>query len=66
MQLNEYLNLFGVSQETIRQVLSEGLSKGGDYCDIFFQHSSSDYGKTIGLKAGTQPAIMIFKRPIGF
>jgi len=26
----------------------------------------SDYGKTIGLKAGTQPAIMIFKRPIGF
>lgn len=47
MNLQDYLNLFGVSQETIRQVITEGLSKGGDYCDIFFQHSSSDY---IGLE----------------
>ncbi len=47
MTLQHYLNLFNVSEEIIRQIISEGLSKGGDYCDIFFQHSTSDY---IGLE----------------
>jgi TldD protein len=47
MILQDYLNLFCVSEENIRQVISEGLSKGGDYCDVFFQHSTSDY---IGLE----------------
>jgi TldD protein len=47
MTLQHYLNLFNVSEEIIRQIISEGLSKGGDYCDIYFQHSTSDY---IGLE----------------
>jgi len=47
MTLHDYLNLFSVSQETIRQIITEGLSKGGDYCDVFFQQSTSDY---IGLE----------------
>jgi len=47
MNLNDYLNHFKVSEEIIRQTMAEALSKGGDYCDIFFQHSISDY---IGLE----------------
>ncbi len=47
MTLNEYYNLFGVSAETIRTVMTEALSRGGEYCDIFFQHTLSDY---IGLE----------------
>jgi TldD protein len=47
MTLIEYYNLFGVSEEIIRQAMAEALSKGGDYCDLYFQHSISDY---IGLE----------------
>jgi TldD protein len=47
MTLNNYYNLFNVSEEIIRQVMSEALSKGGDYCDLYFQHSISDF---IGLE----------------
>ncbi len=47
MILNDYLQHFEVNQELIRQVILEGLSKGGDYCDVFFQNSISDY---IGLE----------------
>jgi len=38
-QLSDYLNHFGVSRRTIMDVIAEGLSKGGDYCDLYFQHS---------------------------
>jgi TldD protein len=31
----------------MHQVMAEALSKGGDYCDLYFQHSISDY---IGLE----------------
>ena len=47
MTLNDYLQRFEVSLELIRQVIAEGMSKGGDYCDVFFQHSISDH---IGLE----------------
>ncbi len=43
MTLNDYLNLFNISEETIRQTLTIGLSKGGDYCDVFFEHAENDY-----------------------
>lgn len=43
MTLQDYLNLFNISQETIRQTIQEGLSKGGDYCDVFFEHSTTDF-----------------------
>ncbi len=41
-QLNDYLDHFGVTQKMIMEVLAEGLSKGGDYCDLYFQHSISN------------------------
>ncbi len=47
MKLNDYLAHFHVSEEMIRQTMAEALSKGGDYCDIYFQHSISEY---IGLE----------------
>lgn len=47
MNLNDYYNLFEVSEETIKMVISEALSKGGDYCDLYFQRTISDY---IGLE----------------
>ncbi|MFZ4856797.1 MAG: TldD/PmbA family protein [Desulfuromonadaceae bacterium] len=43
MTLNDYLQRFEVSLELIRQVIAEGMSKGGDYCDVFYQHSISDH-----------------------
>lgn len=49
MKLNEYLNHFRVSEETIREVMQTALSKGGDYCDLYFQHKISNY---IGLEDG--------------
>jgi len=42
MELNNYLEHFNVSKENIYRIISVGLSKGGDYCDLFFQHSISD------------------------
>lgn len=47
MVLNNYLQKFGVSTEFIRTLISEGLSKGGEYCDVFFQYSVTDF---IGLE----------------
>ena len=36
---NKYLNFFGVSEENLRELISIALSKGGDYADLFFEHS---------------------------
>ncbi len=47
MQLNDYYQRFGISEEIIRQVMSRALAKGGDYCDLFFQHKITD---NIGLE----------------
>ncbi len=41
-QLNDYLNHFGVTRKMIMDVLAEGLSRGGDYCDLYFQHNISN------------------------
>ncbi len=43
----DYLDHFGVDQSLIQQVITEALAKGGDYCDLFFQHQISNY---IGLE----------------
>lgn len=45
--LNDYLNHFGVSKADIMEVLAMGLSRGGDYCDLYFQHTLSN---SIGLE----------------
>ena len=47
LTLNDYYQRFGVDEKIIREVMSEALSKGGDYCDLYFQHSMVNY---IGLE----------------
>ncbi len=47
MNINDYLQHFQVTEEIIRQTMAEALSKGGDYCDIYFQHTIAEY---IGLE----------------
>lgn len=47
LTLNDYYERFGVNENMIREVMTEALSKGGDYCDVYFQHSLSNY---IGLE----------------
>ena len=43
------LNHFGVSEGDMKKVLTAALEKGGDYADLFFEHS---YHNRIGLKDG--------------
>jgi len=46
-ELGNYYNHFGVDEKLIQDIFSTALSYGGDYCDIFFQHSINN---TIGLE----------------
>ena len=39
-------NHFGVSESDMKKVLAAALEKGGDYADLFFEHS---YRNNIGL-----------------
>ncbi len=43
------LNHFGVSESNLKKVLEAALEKGGDYADLFFEHS---YRNNIGLQDG--------------
>ncbi len=45
--LSDYYERFGVDEKVIREVMAEALSRGGDYCDVYFQHSLKNY---IGLE----------------
>jgi TldD protein len=45
--LKDYLEHFGVDEATIREVMGVALSRGGDYCDLYFQHSIASW---IGLE----------------
>ncbi len=45
--INDYFTRFGVSQEDIQAVMQAGLSRGGDYCDVYFEHTIYNY---IGLE----------------
>ena len=47
LQLSDFYERFGVTERMIKEVMSAALSKGGDYCDVFFQHTLSNY---IGLE----------------
>ena len=40
--MNFYFDHFGVNETIMREVMAAGLSHGGDYCDIFFQHNIFD------------------------
>ena len=50
MALGDFYEHFMIDQEIIRRVMSEALSRGGDYCDLFFEHTISNY---IGLEDGS-------------
>ncbi|MDR0973342.1 MAG: TldD/PmbA family protein [Prevotellaceae bacterium] len=43
------LSHFGVSETLLRQVLAAALEKGGDYADLFFEHT---FNNSIGLQDG--------------
>ena len=47
MNLEDYYRHFGVEESLIGDIFSIALSKGGDYCDLYFQHTLSDH---IGLE----------------
>jgi TldD protein len=47
MNLSDYYNRFGVTEKIIQDVFTEALSRGGDYCDIYFEHKIANY---IGLE----------------
>lgn len=47
MNLQDYYDHFGISENMIQEVFDQALARGGDYCDLFFQHSIGNY---IGLE----------------
>ena len=47
--ISSALNHFGVSQEDMKKVLAAALEKGGDYADLFFEHTFNNY---VGLQDG--------------
>jgi len=47
MNLTDYFKHFGVDEKIISEVMSVALSGGGEYCDLYFQHSIGNY---IGLE----------------
>ena len=46
-KLKDYLQRFGVDEKIIHEVISTALEKGGDYCDLFFQHRITN---SVGLE----------------
>ncbi len=42
MNLNDYYAKFGVDEGLISKIISVGLSRGGDFCDVYFQHKIFD------------------------
>lgn len=47
LSLEDFLTRFGVNETIIREVMAEALAKGGDYCDLFFEHTLLNY---VGLE----------------
>lgn len=47
--LSSAMNHFGVSEEDMKKVLTAALEKGGDYADLFFEHTFNNY---VGLQDG--------------
>ena len=41
-KLQEMMSLFGVTEEDLKRLISIALSKGGDYADLYFEHSISN------------------------
>ncbi len=49
MNVKSYMDHFEVSAEVMQRVISEAMSKGGNYSDLFFEHKISNY---LGLEDG--------------
>lgn len=47
--MKNFLSHFQVTSETLQKVISEALSKGGSYADLFFEHKISN---SLGLEDG--------------
>ena len=47
MNLQDYYEHFGINEKMIQEVFDQALARGGDYCDLFFQHNIGNY---IGLE----------------
>jgi len=45
--VNDYLEHFGVTEALIREVMTAALGRGGDYCDLYFEHT---IGNTLALE----------------
>lgn len=40
MKKNKYLQIFGVSETQLRQLVAEGLKGGGSWCDLYFEDTT--------------------------
>ena len=47
MNLQDYYEHFGINEKMIQEVFDQALARGGDYCDLYFQHNIGNY---IGLE----------------
>ncbi len=47
--VKSYLDHFEVTPKMLQQVIAEAMSKGGDYADLFFEHTISN---SLGLEDG--------------
>jgi TldD protein len=41
--LQDYYSHFGIDEKTIGEIMNAALTRGGEYCDIFFQHQIYNY-----------------------
>ncbi len=41
--LADFYKHFGVDEKTIQKVMAAALSQGGDYCDLYFEHTITNY-----------------------
>lgn len=48
-QMKAFLDYFEVSEEILRKVIAAAMSKGGDYADLYFEHTISS---SVGLQDG--------------
>lgn len=48
-EMNDMLNHFGVSESDLKKVITVALEKGGEYADLYFEHTFSNY---LGLQDG--------------
>ncbi len=41
-KINEFVKYFGITEDVLKKTMTKALSKGGDYCDLFFEHTISN------------------------